>query len=112
MGATVEGAGVNFAVFSAKATAIDLCLFSPDGLRETARIALPERDGDIWHGHVEGLSAGQLYGFRAHGPYNPRHGQRFNPNKLLIDPYAKAWSGHLIWADEVSPWVWARRLVV
>ena len=101
MGATVEGAGVNFAVFSAHATAIDLCLFSPDGLRETARIALPERDGDIWHGLVAGLNAGQLYGFRAYGPYNPRQGQRFNPNKLLIDPYAKAWSGRLIWADEV-----------
>ncbi|MEI6799899.1 MAG: glycogen debranching protein GlgX [Pseudomonadota bacterium] len=101
MGATVTGDGVNFAVFSAHAQAVDLCLFSPDGIRETARIALPERDGDIWHGYVAGLEAGQLYGFRVHGPYQPALGQRFNPNKLLIDPYAKAWSGRLIWADEV-----------
>ena len=101
MGASVAGDGVNFAVFSAHAQAVDLCLFSPDGIRETARIALPERDGDIWHGHVAGLKAGQLYGFRVHGPYQPARGHRFNPNKLLIDPYAKAWSGRLIWADEV-----------
>ena len=101
MGATADAAGVNFAVFSAHADGVDLCLFSADGLRETARIALPERDGDIWHGRIDGLRAGQLYGFRVHGPYNPTQGQRFNPNKLLIDPYAKAWSGRLIWADEV-----------
>lgn len=101
MGATVDAEGVNFAVFSAHALSVDLCLFSPDGQRETARIALAERDGDIWHAHVGGLKAGQLYGFRVHGPYNPARGQRFNRNKLLIDPYAKAWSGRLIWADEV-----------
>ena len=101
MGATADAAGVNFAVFSAHADGVDLCLFSADGLRETARIALPERDGDIWHGRVDGMRAGQLYGFRVHGPYHPTQGQRFNPNKLLIDPYAKAWSGRMIWADEV-----------
>lgn len=101
MGATVDAAGVNFAVFSAHATSVDLCLFSADGLRETARIAFTERDGDIWHIRVDGLSAGQLYGFRVHGPYNPAQGQRFNANKLLIDPYARAWSGRLIWTDEV-----------
>ena len=101
MGATVDGAGVNFAVFSAHAEGVDLCLFSADGLRETARIAVSERDGDIWHIGVEGLTAGQLYGFRVQGPYNPAQGQRFNPNKLLLDPYAKAWSGRLLWSDEV-----------
>jgi isoamylase len=101
MGATVDAAGVNFAVFSANADGVDLCLFSADGLRETARIAFSERDGDIWHIRVDGLSAGQLYGFRVHGPYNPAQGQRFNANKLLIDPYARAWSGRLIWTDEV-----------
>ncbi len=101
MGATVDAAGVNFAVFSANADGVDLCLFSADGLRETARIALRDRDGDIWHIRVDGLSAGQLYGFRVHGPYNPAQGQRFNANKLLIDPYARAWSGRLIWTDEV-----------
>ena len=101
MGATVDAAGVNFAVFSANADGVDLCLFSADGLRETARLALRDRDGDIWHIRVDGLSAGQLYGFRVHGPYNPAQGQRFNANKLLIDPYARAWSGRLIWTDEV-----------
>ena len=101
MGATVDAVGVNFAVFSANADGVDLCLFSADGLRETARIALRDRDGDIWHIRVDGLSAGQLYGFRVHGPYNPAQGQRFNANKLLIDPYARAWSGRLIWTDEV-----------
>ncbi|MEI7786451.1 MAG: hypothetical protein WCK08_18825, partial [Betaproteobacteria bacterium] len=101
MGATVDGAGVNFAVFSAHAEGVDLCLFSADGLRETARIAVSERDGDIWHIVVKGLKAGELYGFRVHGPYNPAQGQRFNPNKFLLDPYAKAWSGRLLWSDEV-----------
>ena len=80
MGATADAAGVNFAVFSAHADGVDLCLFSADGLRETARIALPVRDGDIWHGRIDGLRAGQLYGFRVHGPFNPTQGQRFNPN--------------------------------
>lgn len=101
MGATVDAAGVNFAVFSAHAEGVDLCLFSADGQRETARIGLTERDGDIWHIRVDGLGAGQLYGFRVHGPYNPAQGQRFNSNKLLIDPYARAWSGQLIWTEEV-----------
>jgi len=101
MGATVDAAGVNFAVFSAHADGVDLCLFSADGLRETNRIALRERDGDIWHIRVDGVRAGQLYGFRVHGPYAPALGQRFNANKLLIDPYAKAWSGRLLWTDEV-----------
>ncbi|WP_187428827.1 Glycogen operon protein GlgX [Roseobacter fucihabitans] len=96
MGAHLEGDTVNFAVFSAHATRIDLCLFSPDGARETARLSLPERTGDIWHGSVAGLPAGTLYGYRAHGSYAPEHGHRFNANKLLLDPYTRELRGRWI----------------
>jgi glycogen operon protein len=99
LGATFDGAGVNFAVFSAHATRIEICLFSEDGRKELARLALPERDGDIWHGHVEGLLPGTRYGLRAHGPYAPEHGHRFNRNKLLIDPYARQIVGQIKWSD-------------
>lgn len=98
LGAVLDGEDVNFAVFSAHATRMMLCLFAPDG-RETYRIALPERDGDVWHGYIAGLRPGQLYGYRAHGPYAPHHGHRFNPNKLLIDPYARRLTGHPRWHD-------------
>ncbi|MGD9295344.1 MAG: glycogen debranching enzyme GlgX, partial [Roseobacter sp.] len=93
MGAYPEGDGVNFAVFSAHAEKMELCLFSDDGAIETDRIVLPERTGDIWHGHLEGLAAGVVYGYRAHGAYAPHRGHRFNPNKLLLDPYTRALSG-------------------
>ncbi|MBO6852672.1 MAG: glycogen debranching protein GlgX [Marivivens sp.] len=96
LGATFDGDGVNFAVFSANATRITLCLFDQDG-RENLLIDLPERDGDIWHGYVPGLRPGQEYGYRAHGPYRPDEGHRFNPHKLLIDPYTKKLSGHPDW---------------
>nr|WP_277818374.1 glycogen debranching protein GlgX [Gemmobacter straminiformis] len=99
MGANFDGEGVNFAVFSAHAEKVELCLFSPDGRKELARIALPERDGDIWHGHVGGLTPGTLYGYRVHGPYAPEQGHRFNPHKLLIDPYARGLEGRLKWSD-------------
>ncbi len=99
LGATLCEQGVNFAVFSAHGTAVDLCLYSPDGRRELARITLPNHSGDIWHGHIAGISAGQLYGFRVHGPYHPAEGHRFNPNKLLLDPYAKGIEGRLRWSD-------------
>ncbi|MDO5641431.1 MAG: glycogen debranching protein GlgX, partial [Paracoccus sp. (in: a-proteobacteria)] len=99
LGATPLGDGVNFAVFSAHATRIEICLFSPDGTREIQRLALPDRLGDIWHGFVPGLGAGALYGLRAHGPYAPGQGHRFNPAKLLIDPYARKLSGPLIQSD-------------
>ncbi len=88
LGATCDGTGVNFAVFSAHATAIDICLFDSSGTREIRKVRLPERSGDIYHGHLEGVKAGQLYGLRAHGDYDPGRGHRFNPNKLLVDPYA------------------------
>ena len=88
MGVTLDGDGANFAVFSANAERVELCLFDDGGTVETARIPLPERTGPVWHGHVAGLGAGQLYGYRAHGPYAPERGHRFNPAKLLLDPYA------------------------
>ncbi len=97
LGATVTEDGVNFAVFSANATHMTLCLFDAEG-HET-QIDLPERDGDIWHGHVGGMTPGQLYGYRAHGPYRPDEGHRFNPHKLLLDPYARRITGHPIWHE-------------
>lgn len=99
LGATFDGDGVNFAVFSAHAERIELCLFSADGRKEMSRIDLTERDGDIWHVHVGGLPPGTLYGYRAHGRYAPEEGFRFNPNKLLVDPYARQLEGRLRWSD-------------
>ncbi len=99
MGATLTGDGVNFAVFSAHAEMIELCLFSPDGRKELSRLPMRDRDGDIWHIHVGGLTAGCTYGYRAHGPYDPERGHRFNPHKLLLDPYARALEGRLKWSD-------------
>ncbi|MFV0293507.1 MAG: glycogen debranching protein GlgX [Paracoccus sp. (in: a-proteobacteria)] len=99
LGAHLVEGGVNFAVFSAHADKIELCLFSPDGQRETQRLTLPDRLGDIWHGYVPGLPKGSLYGLRAHGPYQPEQGHRFNPTKLLIDPYTRRLSGQLIQND-------------
>ncbi|MDJ0640454.1 MAG: glycogen debranching protein GlgX [Paracoccaceae bacterium] len=93
LGAVPDQHGVNFAVFSENATKIELCLFSPDGQREIARLALPDRTGAVWHGFVLGLKPGALYGYRAHGSYDPDHGHRFNPNKLLADPYARSFHG-------------------
>ena len=101
MGATFDGEGVNFAVFSANAERLELCLFSDDGRKELARLPFKDRDGDIWHMHVGGLTPGTKYGLRAHGPYQPEAGHRFNPNKLLIDPYAKQLDGRLKWSDAV-----------
>ncbi len=101
LGATFDGQGVNFAVFSDHAEAIDLCLFTDDGRKERARIPLLERDGGIWHVYVGGLTPGAKYGFRVHGPYAPEEGHRFNYNKLLIDPYAKRLAGKLRWSDAV-----------
>lgn len=86
--------GVNFAVFSRHAERIEVCLFDAQGLRETARFALPVRTNSVWHGFIAGLGEGQLYGLRAHGPYQPTQGQRFNPAKLLIDPFSRALVGN------------------
>jgi glycogen operon protein len=89
MGAAIDAYGASFTIFSAHAEQVELCLFDQEGNEETARLKL-RRAGDLWHAHIDGLSAGQRYGYRVHGPYDPPNGHRFNPNKLLIDPYAKA----------------------
>jgi glycogen operon protein len=99
LGATVDAEGLNFAVFSAHATAIELCLYDAAGHTELARAPLPARSGDIWHGHLPGAGAGQVYGLRAHGPWQPQHGHRFNPHKLLLDPYARETVGRFEWHD-------------
>ena len=99
LGAHWDGTGVNFALFSANAEAVELCLFDRTGKRETERRMLPERTHEIWHGHFDDIRPGQLYGYRVHGPYAPEAGHRFNPNKLLVDPYARQLHGRLKWHD-------------
>jgi glycogen operon protein len=99
LGATWDGLGVNFAVFSANAEQIDLCLFDPAGHKELARLPLPECTDEIWHGYLPGAHPGTVYGLRAYGPYQPQYGHRFNPAKLLIDPYAKKLTGPFRWTD-------------
>jgi isoamylase len=89
LGATWDGGGVNFSLFSAHATSVEICLFDRHGELETARIDLPEFTDEIWHGYVPGIEPGTIYGYRVHVPYKPEHGHRFNPNKLLLDPYAR-----------------------
>ncbi|MBI3128543.1 MAG: glycogen debranching protein GlgX [Candidatus Tectomicrobia bacterium] len=101
LGATWDGAGVNFALFSENATAVELCLFEkPGSAREYARIRLEEQTNFIWHGYLPDVRPGFFYGFRVHGPYAPHEGHRFNPAKLLLDPYAKAITGGPRWRDE------------
>ncbi|HEY9199597.1 MAG TPA: glycogen debranching protein GlgX [Gammaproteobacteria bacterium] len=99
LGATWDGSGTNFALFSAYAERVELCLFDRAGTRETERIALPEYTNEIWHGYLPDVRAGQLYGYRVYGPYEPQHGHRFNHHKLLLDPYAKELVGTLQWHD-------------
>ena len=99
LGATWDGRGVNFALFSAHATAVDLCLFDPTGRTETARFRLPQRTDDVWHGYIGTLRPGTLYGYRVHGPYEPTAGHRFNAHKLLLDPYARQIAGRIRWHD-------------
>src|SRR5690242_15977102 len=96
-GATWDGTGVNFALYSEKATAVEVCLFENGGPGECERIPLRETTGYVWHCYVPGVKLGQLYGYRVHGPYEPEKGERFNPNKLLIDPYARSIAGALDW---------------
>ena len=99
LGATWDGRGVNFALFSAHAERVELCLFDASGRRETARIALPNTTDNVWHGYVPGCRPQQLYGYRVYGPYDPNNGHRFNHHKLLIDPYAKQLRGDLVQHD-------------
>ena len=98
MGANFDGGGTNFALFSAHATMVELCLFSERG-REIERIPLPELTDEVWHGYLPDIMPGQLYGYRVHGPYAPEQGHRFNPAKLLLDPYAKLIAKRLRWCD-------------
>src|ERR1044071_7721651 len=99
-GAVWDGAGVNFALFSENASRVDLCLFDgPDGAQETARIPLTEHTDQVWHIYLPEVRPGQRYGYRVHGPYAPEEGHRFNPAKLLLDPYAKAIAGAIRWSD-------------
>ncbi len=99
LGATPEINGINFAVFSAHAEKIELCLFDPKGRREIARLALPDCTDEVFHGFLPEARPGLLYGYRAYGPYQPEHGHRFNPNKLLLDPYARELAGEFRWSD-------------
>ena len=99
LGATYDGDGVNFAIFSAHAERVELCLFDETGKTETDRITLPEFTNEIWHGYVPGLRPGALYGYRVHGPYDPENGHRFNPHKLLVDPYARELVGEIEWSQ-------------
>lgn len=99
LGATWDGRGTNFALFSANAHKVELCLFDAQGRRELERIELPERTEDVWHGYLNDVSPGQLYGYRVHGPYDPDRGHRFNAHKLLLDPYAKRLNGRLVWSE-------------
>ncbi len=99
IGATWDGRGVNFALFSAHAEKVELCLFDTQGRRELERIVFPECTEDVWHVYCHDVSPGQQYGYRVYGPYAPERGQRFNHHKLLIDPYAKKLAGRLAWND-------------
>ncbi|HYE00729.1 MAG TPA: glycogen debranching protein GlgX [Alphaproteobacteria bacterium] len=99
LGATWDGHGVNFALFSAHAERVELCLFDSTGAREVERIVLPEYTDQVWHGYLPEARPGLLYGYRVHGPYEPMAGHRFNANKLLIDPYARALHGQIRWTD-------------
>jgi glycogen operon protein len=97
LGATWDGKGVNFAVFSAHATKIEVCVFDTAGERELHRVELPEYTDEVWHGYLPELGPGTVYGYRVHGPYEPEAGHRFNPSKLVLDPYARAHTGDLRW---------------
>jgi isoamylase len=101
LGASWTGDGVNFALFSAHAESVDLCLFDATGRRELARVPLPARTGDTWHGYLTGAGPGLVYGYRVHGRYAPRQGHRFNKHKLLLDPYARALAGELRYGSEI-----------
>ncbi|HEX4426534.1 MAG TPA: glycogen debranching protein GlgX [Terriglobales bacterium] len=100
-GATWDGKGTNFALFSAHATKVELCLFDDKGEQELDRIELPEYTDQIWHGYLDNVRPGSVYGYRVHGPYQPEQGHRFNPNKLVLDPYACAHIGELKWDPAV-----------
>jgi glycogen operon protein len=101
LGATWDGKGVNFALFSEYAVKVELCVFdTTDADKEADIISLPEYTDHVWHGYLPDLLPGQLYGYRVHGPYEPQHGHRFNPHKVVLDPYARLIGRDVRWADE------------
>ncbi|MGH9114699.1 MAG: alpha-amylase family glycosyl hydrolase, partial [Acidimicrobiales bacterium] len=102
LGTAFDGLGTNFSMFSQAAECVELCLFDDGGSED--RYALPEVDAYCWHGYLEGVEPGQRYGYRVHGPYKPEDGLRCNPDKLLLDPYAKAVDGHVEWGQPVYPY--------
>src|ERR1044071_313516 len=105
LGATWDGQGVNFALFSEQGTGVELCLFdSPDQTDQSQLIRVTERTDQVWHCYLPDARPGQLYGYRVHGPFEPEKGLRFNPNKLVIDPYAKALAGQVDWKSPVFPY--------
>lgn len=106
LGSVYDGRGVNFALFSAHAEKVELCLFDKTGSQELKRYAITENDNSIWHIYIPGLEPGQVYGYRVYGPYKPEEGKRFNPNKLLIDPYGKQLVGKLIWHKAIFGYDW------
>ncbi|MBQ7285868.1 MAG: hypothetical protein IJW72_06435 [Alphaproteobacteria bacterium] len=97
LGSHYDGKGVNFALFSAHAEKVELCIFDNSGAEETERYVINENDNGIWHIYLENATPGLVYGYRVYGRYKPQDGFRFNPNKLLIDPYGKKLVGKLIW---------------
>ncbi|MEV4282994.1 alpha-amylase family glycosyl hydrolase, partial [Actinoplanes xinjiangensis] len=99
LGATYDGGGTNFALYSESAEKVELCLFADDGTE--TRIELPEREAMVWHGYLPRIVPGQRYGYRVHGPYDPARGLRCNPSKLLLDPYAKAVDGTIAWDESL-----------
>src|SRR5580698_4940690 len=99
LGANCNAGGCNFAVYAGNAERLELCLFDPSGRTELRRLRMPECTDGIWHSYLPEVKPGQLYGYRAHGPYKPEQGQRYNANKLLLDPYARALAGSLRWSD-------------
>ena len=106
LGATWDGQGVNFAIFSEHATAVDLCLFDSESDRaETHRVPLTEQSDQVWHGYLPDLRPGQLYGYRIHGPYRPVDGHRFNAHKVVLDPYARALGRGITWSDSMFGYV-------
>lgn len=100
-GATFDGVGVNFAIYSEDATDVEVCFFDQVDAPETDKYQLRESTGRVWHGYIPGVKPGQLYDYRVNGPYDPEHGLRFNPAKVLIDPYAKAIAGQVNWEAPV-----------
>jgi glycogen operon protein len=100
LGATWDGSGVNFALFSENATGVELCLFDSENRNhETKRIRMTEQTDQVWHVYLPEARPGQLYGYRVDGPYSPTEGHRFNPAKLLLDPYARSIAGPIRWSD-------------